>query len=272
MTLHIQLFGDFALTYNGAPLPGFNTPKLQLLLAYLVLHRDAPQARQALAYLFWPDSNDSQARTNLRNAIHLLRNTLPNSEQFLRIDNQTMHWRSDSPYTLDVADFAAGIQRAATLNEPTAALESLKTALSLYRGELLKGFYDDWILRDREQWQERYLGALQQASTVAEQQRDYRTATEYSRRLLQSDPLREESYARLMQLYALQGDRATALRVYHNCATILVRELGVEPGPVTQGIYERLLNLEETQPAIAPLRAAAPQKSRQDTSEALRTR
>lgn len=271
MTLHIQLFGDFALTYNGAPLPGFNTPKLQLLLAYLVLHRDAPQARQALAYLFWPDSNDSQARTNLRNAIHLLRNTLPNSEQFLRIDNQTMHWRSDSPYTLDVADFAAGIQRAATLNEPTAALESLKTALSLYRGELLKGFYDDWILRDREQWQERYLGALQQASTVAEQQRDYRTATEYSRRLLQSDPLREESYARLMQLYALQGDRATALRVYHNCATILVRELGVEPGPVTQGIYERLLNLEETQPAIAPLRAAAPLVGRQDAWEALQT-
>lgn len=269
MTLHIQLFGDFALTYNGAPLTGFNTPKLQLLVAYLALHRDAPQSRQALAYLFWPDSNDTQARTNLRNAIHLLRNTLPEADHFVRIDNQTMQWRADSPYSLDVADFQAGLQRAATLKDPVAALELLKTTLSLYRGELLKGCYDDWILRDREQWQERYLGALEQASSVAEQQRDYRTAIDYSRRLLQSDPLREESYARLMQLYALQGDRATALRVYHNCATILVRELGVEPGPVTQGIYERLLNLEESQPAIAPLRAAAPLVGRQADWEAL---
>lgn len=271
MTLHIQLFGDFALIYNGAPLAGFNTPKLQLLVAYLALHRDAPQSRQALAYLFWPDSNDSQARTNLRNAIHLLRNTLPESEQFVRIDNQTMQWRSDSPCSLDVADFAAGLQRAHALKDPAAALELLKTTVGLYRGELLKGFYDDWILRDREQWQERYLSALEQASTLAEQQRDYRTAIDYSRRLLQSDPLREESYARLMQLYALQGDRATALRVYHNCATILVRELGVEPGPVTQGIYERLLNLEETQPAIAPLRTAAPLVGRQTDWEQLQT-
>ena len=271
MTLQIQLFGDFALTYNGAPLAGFNTPKLQLLVAYLALHRDAPQSRQALAYLFWPDSNDSQARTNLRNAIHLLRNTLPEIDHFLRIDNQTMQWRSDSPHSLDVADFAAGLQRATTLKDPAAALDLLKTTVDLSRGELLKGCYDDWILRDREQWHERYLGALEQTSTVAEQQRDYRTAIEYSRRLLQSDPLREESYARLMQLYALQGDRATALRVYHNCATILVRELGVEPGPVTQGIYERLLNLEETQPAIAPLRTAAPLVGRQTDWEQLQT-
>lgn len=269
MTLHIQLFGDFALTDNGAPLVGFNTPKLQLLVAYLALHRDAAQSRQALAYLFWPDSNDSQARTNLRNAIHLLRNTLPDVDQFLRIDNQTMQWRSDSPYRLDVADFQAGLQQAATLKDPAAALELLKATVDLYRGELLKGFYDDWILQEREQWQERYWAALEQASTVAEQQRDYRTAIEYGRRLLQSDQLREESYARLMQLYALQGDRATALRVYHNCATILVRELGVEPGPVTQGIYERLLNLEETQPAIAPLRTAAPLVGRQRDWEQL---
>ena len=97
MTLQIQLLGEFRLTHDDAPITAFNTPKLQLLLAYLLLHRDAPQSRQALAYLFWPDSNDSQARTNLRNAIHLLRTALPNVEQFLRIDNQTLQWRIDSP-------------------------------------------------------------------------------------------------------------------------------------------------------------------------------
>lgn len=269
MTLQIQLFGEFCLTYDGTPLTAFNTPKLQLLLAYLVLHRDAPQTRQTLAYLFWPESNDSQARTNLRNVIHLLRNSLPAAEHFLRIDNQTLQWRADSPFTLDVATFEQGVQSATSTKDPAAAQAFLKESLHLYRGELLAGFYEDWVLAERERWQERYLSALEVASTLAEQQRDYRTAIEYSRRLLQLDALREETYARLMQLYALQGDRATALRVYHNCATILVRELGVEPGPVTQGIYERLLNLEETQPAIAPLRTAAPLIGRQADWEAM---
>ena len=263
MTLQIQLFGEFRLTHDGAPIGAFNTPKLQLLLAYLLLHRDAPQARQQVAYRFWPDSADSQARTNLRNVIHLLRSALPEVDQFLRIDNQTLQWRSDSPFTLDVADFAQAMQSLATTAEPSAAQAAIQTALAAYGGELLAGFYDDWVLAAREIWQDRYIDLLEKALALAEQQRDYRRAIDYGRRLLAIDSLREETYAKLMQLYALQGDRATALRVYHNCATILVRELGVEPGPVTQGIYERLLNAEETQPAIAPMRAAAPLIGRQ---------
>lgn len=271
MTLQIQLLGEFRLTHDDAPITAFNTPKLQLLLAYLLLHRDAPQSRQTLAYLFWPDSNDSQARTNLRNAIHLLRTALPNVEQFLRIDNQTLQWRADSPFTLDVAEFVQGVLAAEAMPDRTAAQQTIKRALNLYRGDLLPGFYEDWVLAEREAWQNRYIAALEKASRLAEQQRDYRTAIDYGRRLLQIDPLREEAYAHLMQIYALQGDRATALRVYHNCATILVRELGVEPGPVTQGIYERLLNLEETQPAIAPLRADAPLVGRHRAWEEVQT-
>lgn len=269
MTLQIQLFGEFRLTLDDEPMAALNTPKLQLLLAYLVLHRGHSQARQGLAFRFWPDSSDSQARTNLRNAIHLLRTALPNSEQFLYSDNQTLQWRADGPFTLDVAEFEEGLQALSSLSDGQAAQQTLKKLLSLYRGELLTGFYEDWVLAAREEWQNRYLTALETAGALAEQQRDYRTAIDYGRRLLQSDPLREETYARLMQLYALQGDRATALRVYHNCATILVRELGVEPGPVTQGIYERLLNLEETQPAIAPMRSAAPLIGRQAAWEQL---
>ncbi|MBX3015361.1 MAG: AAA family ATPase [Caldilineaceae bacterium] len=284
MTLQIQLFGEFRLAQDDVPITAFNTPKLQLLLAYLLLHRAAPQARQGLAYRFWPDSNDAQARTNLRNALHLLRTTLPESESYLRIDHQTVQWRPESDFTVDVAFLEESLQAALAfqrgqsvtqtpLGQPSpdrvTIQQQLQQAIECYHGELLSSFYEDWVLAEREAWQARYLTALELASTFAEQQRDYRSAIDYSRRLLQVDPLREESYARLMQLYALQGDRATALRVYHNCATSLVRELGVEPGPVTQGIYERLLNLEEAQPAIAPLRAAAPLVGRQRAWEVL---
>ncbi len=54
--LHIHLLGEFRLNYDDAPLTTLNTGRQQLLLAYLLLHRHAPQARQALAFLFWPDT------------------------------------------------------------------------------------------------------------------------------------------------------------------------------------------------------------------------
>src|SRR5260221_10982728 len=44
-----------------------------------------------------------------------------------------------------------------------------------------------------------------------------------------------------MRLYALRGDRAAALRVYHTCVTALERELGTEPSEVTRAVYESLL-------------------------------
>jgi hypothetical protein len=51
-TLHLRLLGDFSLLYNDQQVTSLNTVRLQSLLAYLVLHRDVPQQRQHLAFLF----------------------------------------------------------------------------------------------------------------------------------------------------------------------------------------------------------------------------
>lgn len=54
--LQIDLLGTFRLRYKGEPVSDFNSPRLQELLAYLVLHGDAPQQRQKIAIDFWPES------------------------------------------------------------------------------------------------------------------------------------------------------------------------------------------------------------------------
>lgn len=64
--LHIQLLGDFQLCYGDQPVTTVNQARVQSLLAYLLLHRHAPQARQQLAFTFWPDVSEAQARNNLR--------------------------------------------------------------------------------------------------------------------------------------------------------------------------------------------------------------
>ncbi len=57
--LHIYLLGGFRLVSDDTPVTTITVPRLQSLLAYLILHRDAPQHRSHLAFHLWPDSTET---------------------------------------------------------------------------------------------------------------------------------------------------------------------------------------------------------------------
>lgn len=245
-TLHIRLLGDFRVAAGDAPLTSLNTPRLQALLAYLLLHRDSPQSRQHIAFLFWLDSSEDQALANLRNLVFQLRHALTNADLFLLTDGRTLQWNPQAPFTLDVAEFQRALDTAieAERQGDASSTQHLKHAVELYKGDLLPNCYDEWILPEREALHNQYTLTLKRLVAISEAQRDYRTAIEYCQQLLHSDPLSESAYRDLMRLYALSGDRARALHTYHACSTLLARELGVEPGPATHEAYKSLLKLD----------------------------
>jgi predicted ATPase/DNA-binding SARP family transcriptional activator len=230
--LHIHLLGEFSLVYGDRSVATVNTARLQSLFAYLVMHRDAPPPRYHLAFQFWPDSSESQARTNLRHLLHRLRGALPHADDFLRVDGVMLQWRSDAPFTLDVAEFESAITRGA-----------LQEAVDLHRGDLLPGCYDDWILRERDRLHQMLMEAIGQLIQQSETGRDYRAAIAHTQRLLRLEPLHEETYRRLMRLHALNGDRIGVVRAYGTCLTVLQRELDVEPAVGTRELYRRCLKM-----------------------------
>jgi DNA-binding SARP family transcriptional activator len=248
--LHIRLLGDFLLLSDDSPVTTVSTPRLKSLFAYLVLHSSAPQSRNQIAFLLWPDTTEAQAQTNLRNLVFQLRRALPNADLYMYTDSRTLGWRSDSPFTLDVAAFEKAlieVDKAAGRGEPQdskASIGLLQKAVDLYRGDLLPLCYDEWILPERERLSQSFVEAAGRLILLLEAQRDYGAAIKYAQRLLRHDPLRETTYRDLMRLYALTGDRAAALYTYHTCATILQRELTVEPSRATREAYEQLLHTE----------------------------
>ncbi len=249
-TLHIQLLGDFLLVSGDSPVTELSVPRLQSLLAYLVLHRNAPQARSHLAFLLWPDSTETQAHVNLRKALHHLRQALPYADQFLHADRQSLQWRASSaeaPWTLDIEQFEQALARSEQAEQALdmrAMRQALGQALALYRGDLLPGCYDEWILPERDHVRQSFFQAAERLIGLLEQERDYSAAIKIAQRLLHYDPLQEATYRSLMRFYALRGDRAAALRVYHICATVLERELGAEPSQATYQAYEALLQMD----------------------------
>jgi DNA-binding SARP family transcriptional activator len=241
--LRIRLLGGFELRRDGQLLPSLESARAESLLAYLLLHQEAPQSRQHLAFLLWPDSTDAQARTNLRHLLHTLRHALPESDRFLDVTARTIQWRPNAPCWLDVAAFVDRTERS------DGELAALREAVELYAGDLLEGCYDEWLLGERERLRERYLDALERLARLLETRGDFAEAVTYAERLVRHDPLREESYRLLMRLHGACGDRARALRVYHVCAATLERELGVAPAAATREVYEALLPAERDEAA-----------------------
>ena len=237
--LQIHLLGDFRVASGTTVYAALNGPRLQSLLGYLLIHRDAPHHRQQLAFLFWPDSNEAQARTNLRKLLLALRRHMP--DDTLVFAGQTVRWAAAACFTLDVADFERALAEADSAIDEPAVLAALERAVALYGGALLPGCYDDWIQPERERLAASHAGALERLCRILEGRRDYAAAARYAEALLAADPLREPAYRDLMRLLALTGNRAGALRVYHSCVTVLRNELDVEPDRETHALYEQLL-------------------------------
>ena len=183
------------------------------LLAYLALEGSTPRA--VLAGLLWPDTPESQARTNLRKRLSRLR------EQGLL--------EGEDPIGLH-----GGVEVDVQLAPDGRA------ALEADPGELLAGLdltdcpdLAEWLLVWRERLREQHIAQLEAEARRLETASQLDEALEVARRLLALEPHAEVAYRRLMRLHYLLGDRAAALETFRRCREVLQREFGVEPLPET---------------------------------------
>jgi DNA-binding SARP family transcriptional activator/tetratricopeptide (TPR) repeat protein len=257
--LDISLLGEVRVAIDSS-LVALRSSRVLALLGFLVVHRGAPQRREYIAAQFWPDSPESQARTNLRRELHALRAELPQVDRWLAAASGTLLWQLGHDCSADVAVFEAAAEEAeaalAAADEATFR-RAAAGALRAYRGEFMPGLYDDWALAERDRLHRRCVTLLDGLIDVERDAGSYGPAIELARRRIDLEPLEEVGYRTLLRLQALAGDRAAALQTYHRCTSVLERELGVAPDPATAAEYERLASVP---PITAPggRRAAAP--------------
>src|SRR6266508_2296726 len=134
--LEVRLIGKFDIKCDGKTVI-ISSRTAQSLFAYLILNAGTSYRRERLAGMFWPDGTEEKARAYLRYELWRIRKALPSSE-FLLSDDFGIAFDSSREYWLD----------AQILMElpDTASSDELMNAFSIYQGELLPGFYDDWII------------------------------------------------------------------------------------------------------------------------------
>ena len=65
-------------------------------------------------------------------------------------------------------------------------------------------------------------------------------AIQHASEAVRLEPFRESGYQRLMQAHAMLGNRAEVRRVYERCRTLLREEVGLNPSPELEALYQTL--------------------------------
>lgn len=247
--LQVTLLGQFSLRLNEKPVDLLSQPA-QTLLAYLMLHAGVPSRREQLAGLLWPDSLDSSARKNLRNAIWLVRKAI--GDLYLLADKTTLAFDATAPYDLDVATLQ--------MKSSETDLSALIRAVSVYRGELLPGFYEDWVQLERERLRDVFERRIQTLLDWLVREGRWSNVQQWAEHWISLGHVPEPAYRALMVSHAAQGDISRMASAYRRCLKSLQEELDVSPSTETQVLYQRLAQGEipgQGQQAFAAQPAAA---------------
>jgi DNA-binding SARP family transcriptional activator len=229
------------------------------LLAYLALFHQRAHSRGRLAGIFWGEQREESARRCLSTALWRVRErlarVLPDPEELLVSDRFQVAFRPGRRIRVDVHLFeeAVGTFAHGTPLSTLAEAQEVERGLALYKAELLDGYFDDWVLRERERLRWLRLNGLAALVHFHRERDDVPKAIDLAQELLRYDPAQEIVLREIMILHVRAGQRALALEQYRTTARALARELDTEPMEETVDLYERIREGRyEHLPALPP--------------------
>jgi DNA-binding SARP family transcriptional activator len=230
--LKILLLGVFEIECGkqNIQIPG---RPAQSLFAYLVLNRDVSHRREKLAALLWADVPEVAARENLRHTLWQMRKAFGNSSatEYFRTDDLSVKFTSSADVWLDTDVLKIAAERKCA--------DDLIKALSVYKGELLPGFYEDWVILEREYLN--YVFEHNMARLLAMLQTEMRWLDifEWGERWIAFGQKPEPAYRALMLAHKEEGEMSKVAETYARCLRDL-GEIGFMPSAQTQALFESL--------------------------------
>ncbi len=233
--LHATTLGQFTIKLDGE-LIDLPSRFSQSLLAYLLSHHGQPLRREQLAGIFWPHVPESNARSSLRHALWQLRRALePKGEaRYLVTDDLSIQFKFQPGDWCD----------AVVLSSPGSSLDELQHQTAAYGGEFLPGFYEEWVILERENLRMVFERKMQRLLDEFANLGNWPAVQTQAERLLLHNPTIERAYSLLILALVAMGDRAGAAVVYQRCRNTLEQELGLPPSEQTQALFEQILNGE----------------------------
>jgi DNA-binding SARP family transcriptional activator len=219
--VEISLLGGFECDYGGrrVGLP-MGTQRLLALLAI----SDTGAHRSGAAERLWPDRSTQRAAGNLRSALWHGRRVMESTV----IECVGSRLKMSPSVLVDLRHVQ--LQATSALSHPSlltdVACESLVAALGR---ELLPGWSEDWLVIERQRWEQIRLYSLEGLAEALLERQRYLAAMKTALAAIAVEPVRETAHRTVVQVHLAQGNTASAIMHYQRYRSLLRRELGVEP-------------------------------------------
>jgi len=204
---------------------------VERLVAFVALH-ERPLLRPYVAGTLWPERPDQRAAANLRSSLWRLRRT-----NCLVIEATVSHVALVSGARVDVRDLLS-LAHSIVRRPPYWRRRDL--TLILEPGELLPGWYDEWVIAERERLNQIRIHALETLSELLIVEGSLAEAVEAGLAAVREQPLRESAHRVLIEAYLAEGNQWEAVHQYRRYQHVLRHELGVDPSPKMQNLIRHL--------------------------------
>jgi DNA-binding SARP family transcriptional activator len=205
-------------------------------LCYLSVNGARQHAREKLAGQLWPDLSAERGRGALKTALWRLRHEIEpegvTRGRFLTVTPGEIGLNWSDALHCDATDLYAVLKRAEAARDGS-VMAALEADVDLMVGDLLEGYYDDWILIERARLTAARSRALYLLMGAARDAGQTERALVFGQRILEADPLRESIHRAVIRLHLVLNQRGQALRQFETCKRLLRDELGIAPMPET---------------------------------------
>jgi LuxR family transcriptional regulator, maltose regulon positive regulatory protein len=241
--LAIRAFGEPVVLLDDQPIKRWRMAR-GMELFFLLLGADYPLSKERIITEIWQDCDEKTNQT-FHSTLHYLRKLFGASSFSLLEGGYRLNLavRYGEKVWYDVQTFRtcyAEAEQALSSSDDSAARTALLQMVKLYRGDYGRSFYSDWCLFRRDELRATYLNARRHLAHLAWRSGTLEESIEHWQHILHVDNCLEEAHLGLMQCYARQGKRSTALRQYQQCKETLHQELGIEVGVPIQQLYQHL--------------------------------
>ena len=220
----VSVLGGFQMWWSGSKQVGIPRAS-QRLLAFLAI-RGEVTSRAAVAGTLWPDASETHACSNLRSALARLNRPC---RKILRVSKLELGLAEG--VTVDIRHAQRLARR---LLDPAVTLEQSDlspAAIMILSGDLLPGWYDDWVLIEAEDWRQLRLHALETLASRLTATGCWGQAADAAGAAVRAEPLRESAHAALIKIHLAEGNQSEAVRQFTRYRALLHAELGLEPTP-----------------------------------------
>jgi DNA-binding SARP family transcriptional activator len=221
-------------------------PRQRVVLAMLALNPNRVVPVELLIDAVWSSAPPTTARAQIQICVSSLRKIFLQANVAMRIRTRSPGYQLDvSPDELDTEQFAALVTTArahAGAGRNSEAVATLRTALGLWRGRALSDLDSDLVRRGADQLEHARLTAVMERIQLDLTLGRHEEVVGELTTLVEEHPLRERLYEFLMLALYRSGRQAEALAVCRRARTILVDELGIEPGKALQDLEASILN------------------------------